>query len=104
MPPTIRQATISLIPKPGKDCLQMSNFRPLSILNNNYKLFAKILARQMERVITSLIHIDQAGFIQGRLASNNMRRLLHVMTRARASQHPVILLSLDAEKAFDRTE
>lgn len=82
MPLTMRQATISLIPKPGKDHLQMSNFRPLSTVNNDYKLLAKILARRMEKVITSLIHIDQAGYIQGRLASNNMRRLLHIMTRA----------------------
>lgn len=63
MPLTMRQATISLIPKPGKDHLQMSNFRPLSILNNDYKLLVKILARRMEKVITSLIHTDQAGYI-----------------------------------------
>ena len=63
MPLTMRQATISLIPKPGKDHLQMSNYRPLSILNSDCKLFAKILAQRMDNVITSLVHIDQAGFI-----------------------------------------
>ncbi len=82
----------------------MSNFRPLSILNNDYKIFAKILARRAENVISSLIHVDQVGFIKGRLASNNMRRLLQVMLRAEASQHLAIAVSPDAEKAFDRIE
>ncbi len=98
------KATISLIPKPGKDHLQMINFIPLSILNNDYKIFAKILARRTENVISSRIHVDQVGFIKGRLASNSMRRQQQVMLRAEASQHPAIAVSLDAEKAFDRIE
>ena len=48
MPPTMCQATISLLPKPGKDHSEMNNFRPISMLNNVYKLFAKILAMRME--------------------------------------------------------
>lgn len=63
MPLSMRQATISLLPKPGKDHSQMSNCRPLSLLNNDYKLFAKILAVRTETVISSLIHLDQVGFI-----------------------------------------
>lgn len=104
MPPTMRQASLSLIPKPGKDHQKMGNYRPLSILNNDYKLFAKILAKRIEKVIPTLIHIDQVGFMKGRLASNNIRRLLHVMKRAEEFQHPAIAISLDAEKAFDRIE
>lgn len=104
MPMTMRSAIISLIPKPGKDHTQMSNFRPLSLLNNDYQLFAKILAIRLEKVIPTLVHLDQVGFIRGRLASNNMRRLLHVMSRASSLQHPAVAISLDAEKAFDRIE
>uniref|UniRef100_A0A8C6S6I3 Reverse transcriptase domain-containing protein n=1 Tax=Neogobius melanostomus TaxID=47308 RepID=A0A8C6S6I3_9GOBI len=82
----------------------MGSYRPLSLLNNDYKIFAKILAKRLEKVIPSLIHIDQVGFIKGRLAANNMRRLFHVMSRASSLQHPAVALSLDAEKAFDRME
>lgn len=78
MPVTMRSATISVLPKSGKDHLDMGNFRPLSLLNNDYKVFAKVLALRLEKVITSLAHIDQVGFIPGRLAANNMRRLLQV--------------------------
>lgn len=99
MPLTMRQATISLLPKPGKDHSQMTNVCPISMLNNDYNLFAKICTMCMETAISTSIHIDQVGFIKLRLASNNMRRLLQVM--ATASSHS---LTLDAEKAFDRVE
>uniref|UniRef100_A0A667ZNP8 Reverse transcriptase domain-containing protein n=1 Tax=Myripristis murdjan TaxID=586833 RepID=A0A667ZNP8_9TELE len=104
MPTTMRTAVITTIPKQGKDPTQMSNYRPLSLLNNDYKIFAKILALRLEKVVPSLVHFDQVGFVKGRHASSNMRKLFHVIHRAASLQHPAILLSLDAEKAFDRVE
>lgn len=83
VPTTMRSAVVSLIPKPGKDPLQMDSYRPLSLLNNDYKIFAKILSTRLEKVIASLVHIDQAGFIRGRLAANNMRRLFILCQRLR---------------------
>lgn len=104
MPPTMRTAIISLLPKPGKDHLDVGNFRPISLLNNDYKIFAKMLAKRLEGVVTKLIHVDQVGFIQGRLLADNMRRLLQIMQKASSLSDPVVGISLDAEKAFDRIE
>ncbi len=39
MPPLIKTAIISLVSKPGKDCMDLSKYSPLSPLNNGYKLF-----------------------------------------------------------------
>lgn len=104
MPSTMWTAIISLLPKPGKYHLDVNNYRPLSLLNNDYKLFAKILAKRLEKVVSNLIHLDQVGFIPGRLLSNNMRRLLQIMHMASSPQSPVVAVSLDAERAFDRIE
>ncbi len=104
MPTGTRTAVITTIPKHGKDPTQMSNYRPLSLLNNDYKIFAKILALRLGKVVPSLVHFDQVGFVKGRHASSNMRRLFQVIHRATSLQHPAIMLSLDAEKAFDRVE
>lgn len=61
-----------------------------------------MLAMPLEKVVPSLIHIDQVGFIAGCLTSYNIRRLCHAMSRATSLQHPAVAISLDAEKAFDR--
>lgn len=79
----------------------MCNFGPLGLLNNDYKL---LLAMSLEGAVLSLVHFDQVGFVKGRSASSNMRRLFNIMHRAATLQQPAIMLSLDAEKAFDRIE
>ena len=104
MPQSMQTAIISLLPKPGKDHQDVNNYRPLSLLNNDYKLFAKILAKRLEKTVSTLIHLDQVGFIPGQLLSNNMRRLMQIMQVASSLPHPVIAVSLDAEKAFDCIE
>lgn len=90
MPPTMCNAIISPVPKPGKDLFQMSNYRPLSLLNCDYKILAKILALRLEKAVTSIIHPDQIGFIPGHLSSNNMRRAFQIGS----SSSPVIAESV----------
>lgn len=50
LPLTLTQATISLILKKDKDPLQCGSFRPISLLNVDYKLLAKILAKRLETI------------------------------------------------------
>lgn len=40
----------------------------------------------------------------GEVKDVGLRRLFHVMSEAASLQYPVIAISLDAEKAFDRIE
>ncbi len=68
------------------------------------KIYAKVFASRLEKVIHSLIKEDQTGFIKGRNASDNMRRLLHILDFADSHPTPCAVFSLDAEKAFDRLE
>ncbi len=63
-----------------------------------------MFASRLEKVIHSLIKEDQIGFIKGRNASDNMRRLLHILDFADSHPTPCAVFSLDAEKAFDRLE
>uniref|UniRef100_A0A8C9X7I8 Reverse transcriptase domain-containing protein n=1 Tax=Sander lucioperca TaxID=283035 RepID=A0A8C9X7I8_SANLU len=97
-------ALIAVLPKPNKDTTKYGNYRPLSILNAEIKIFARILASRLDPHITTLIKSDQTGFVKSRLASDNVRRLLHVIHAAKDIPSPCAILSLDAEKAFDRLE
>lgn len=51
-----------------------------------------------------LIHEDQTGFIKNRVASDNVRRLLHIIEFSNNTDSSTAVLSLDAEKAFDCLE
>ena len=91
MPPSMSRAIISLLPKPGKDPALMANHRPLSLLNCDYKILAKVLALCLEKVVPSVGHLDQVGFRQaGRQSSNNMR-VFQIMLKASSSNLPVML-------------
>ena len=46
-----------------KDRTDISNYRPITLLNTDYKLLTKVLAIQLMEHIAILIHKDQAGFI-----------------------------------------
>lgn len=70
----------------------------------NAMLYAKIIARRLEKVLPSLIHSDQTGFVKHRFASDNIRRLLHIIHCAPDIASPCAILSIDAEKAFDMLE
>lgn len=44
LPPTLRQTSITLLPKGGKDHLQCASYCPISLLNVDYKISSKVLA------------------------------------------------------------
>lgn len=104
LPPTLMQASISLIYKKGKDPMSCASYRPISLLPVDVKILTKILARRLESVMPLIISEDQTGFIGGRHSYSNIRRLLWVILSPSSSNVPEVIISLDAEKAFDRVE
>ncbi len=62
-----RQGLITLIPKKGKDLLKLKNWRPLTLLNQDYKLASKAIASRIKAHLEKLISSDQTGFVPGRL-------------------------------------
>jgi len=90
-----------LIPKPKKDPLILDNWRPISLLNNDYKVFALILANRLKSVLDNIIDESQSGFMQNRHISNNVRFILDALDYSDFVQDDSCILFLDFYKAFD---
>jgi len=65
LPSSFFEAKITFIPEPHKDLTNKENFRPISLMNIDAKIFNKILTNQIQEHIKKLIHHDQVGFIPG---------------------------------------
>jgi exonuclease III len=96
-----RQAIISLISKPGKDRTHIENWRPISLLNIDYKIMTKCLSERLAKIIDKIVHQSQFGFIKGRNINDALRTILDIVEYTDMENKPGILLALDFQKAFD---
>lgn len=104
LPPSFNTAHITVIPKPGKDPNLCSSYRPISLLNLDMKLLSKIIATRISNVLQDIVGPEQAGFMQGRETRDNVITALNLIHSLRKTNTEGLLLSTDAEKAFDRVE
>ncbi len=95
-----RRAILTLLPKGDKDIRYLKNWRPLSLLNTDYKILTKTLALRLQKVLPSLIHSNQTGCVKNRYIRENLHILYDIMEYSNTKSLGIIAF-LDFEKAFD---
>lgn len=86
LPETMNQANICLILKKDKESEDPASYRPISLINVDAKILAKILSLRLESFIRQLINSDQTGFIKGRNSFHNIRRVLNIIQYAKTKK------------------
>ena len=104
LPDTSKRGIVSLLEKVNRDQLEIKNWRPLSLLNCDGKIYAKILANRMYTVINDIVSKDQYGFIRNRYIGENLLELISTIDYCRKNKLDTLAISLDLEKAFDKVE
>ena len=79
-----------------------ANYRPITLLNSDYKILSKSLAIRLAKVAPSLIHKDQAGFMPGRSIYDQCKLARLMVSWGEAMQQNGAIVCLDQEKAYDR--
>ncbi|KAI3376771.1 hypothetical protein L3Q82_000367 [Scortum barcoo] len=104
LPQSCRRAVITLLPKKG-DLQDLKNWRPVSLLcMGDYKVLSKALALRLREVMAEVVHVDQTYCVPGRLISDNIHLIRHVLDVSGSLGIGTGLISIDQEKAFDRVE
>uniref|UniRef100_A0A803TV24 ribonuclease H n=1 Tax=Anolis carolinensis TaxID=28377 RepID=A0A803TV24_ANOCA len=99
IPDTWRESEIITVRKSGKDPEDPNSYRPISLLNQDYKIFTKILVNRIEEIISKIVKEDQYGFIKGRNIAHPIRNVLNILNHNK--KRKFALLKLDIYKAFD---
>lgn len=99
-----RRGIISLLPKKDKDSLYLKNWRPITLLNVDYKILAKAVANRFKRCLDDIIASDQTGFMKGRNIASNTRKLLDIAAFADQNSLEAVIFRADFEKCFDKLE
>ena len=101
---TQKQGIITLIPKNNKPRELIQNWRPITLLNVDYKLLSGVFANRIKKVLPKLIGNDQKGFIKDRYIGENIRTVFDGVKYIKDKKMTGMLLLIDFEKAFDSLE
>lgn len=93
---------ITLICKDDAQSDDMKCYRPISLLNIDYKIISKIISTRLSNILPQLINADQTCSVKGRSIFDNLHLIRNVIDYIDQKNLPACFICLDQEKAFDR--
>ena len=95
LPLSLRQCYITLICKDKTKADLLTHWRPISLLNCDYKILSKVLSFRMRNVIGEIVHPDQTCSIPGRSIQDNVHLIRNLIEYVDDKNMPAAIISLD---------
>ncbi len=80
----------------------MDSYRPITLLNSDYKLLAKALATRFGPALQHVVDPTQTAFVPGRWIGDNVLCHLEEVENLQQTGQPGCMVFLDFSKAYDR--
>ena len=87
-----------------KEKWKIENYRPITLLNTDYKTYTKTIAMRLAEVAKSMIHEDQAGFVPERSLYDHTKTTNLAIEYCELMDKNGCIIALDQEKAYDKID
>ena len=109
LPAGFHEGLITTLYKSGERS-DPASYRPITLLGNDYRLYAKLLARRLNPCLAGIIDPEQTAFVPGRSIGENimlLQSLPHLLRRpgeAAGEARSAIVAFCDFRKAYDTVD
>ena len=101
LPGSCLEGLISVLYKKN-DREDTRNYRPISLLNNDYKILTRLLTKRMNAAVLQFVSPQQTGFVPNAFIAENIMLLKLIQAHVEDQDGEALFLFLDMEKAFDK--
>jgi exonuclease III len=103
LPTSMYKGIIILVPKRG-DLTNIRNWRPITLLNTDYKLLTRCVAKRITNVLPKLITSNQSYGVPHKSIQSNLHLIRDTINYANQQDLPLAIISLDQAAAYDCVE
>lgn len=90
-----------LIPK-KKGAVELSDFRPISLVTSLYKIIVKVLSLRLRKFMGLMVDSTQGAFVKGRQITDGILIALECVDWIKKEKKSGLACKIDMEKAYDR--
>lgn len=93
---------ISLVYKNKGDKRLLKNYRPISLLQVDYKIIARVMANRFKHILPTVVSENQSCCIVGKDIANTICNIRDIIDLVEQDKLEGYVIKIDQEKAFDR--